>query len=96
VHAVLGRIRARRRKSLKSVIDGVPPGSIIHGASNWESIPGHDEVRFDLESIGVTEALKPIPPAYGIYRGSVRITDTDIRFEYPRLVLIADGCRGVR
>jgi hypothetical protein len=36
-----------------------------------------------LERIGGEEALKPVPPAYGMYRGSVRIGDHDIRYGYP-------------
>ena len=37
----------------------------------------NSEVRY-LESIGRREALKPVPPAYGMYRGSIRIADGDI------------------
>ena len=61
--------------------EGPPAGAIVHGASNWDGLPDgqHDE-GFNLEEIGITEALKPVPPAYGHYRGSVRIADSDIRY----------------
>ena len=71
--------RARRKMMAESTQDAPPAGAIIHGASNWEGAEVESPAHFDLEEIGVVEALKPVPPAYGIYRGSVRIADTDIR-----------------
>ena len=60
--------------------EGPPAGAIIHGALNWDGLPDDQHPGgFNLEEIGTTEALKPIPPAYGHYRGSVRIADSDIR-----------------
>jgi hypothetical protein len=76
---------------LQSAQDGPPAGAIIHGAPNWAGLDGteHDDTaaaaaqeegEFDLERLGAEEALKPVPPAYGMYRGSVRIGDQDIRY----------------
>ena len=59
--------------------EGPPAGAIIHGASNWDGLPDDQHGGFNLEDIGTAEALKPIPPAYGHYRESVRIADSDIR-----------------
>ena len=64
----------------ESTQDAPPVGAIIQGASNWEGADAVSHAHFDLEEIGVPEALKPVPPAYGMYRGSVRIADTDIRY----------------
>lgn len=94
VQAVFRKIRAVRRKGVKSVIDGPAPGTIIQGAPNWEGLPdAAADGPFDLEMIGVTDALKPIPPAYGVYRGSVKIADTDIRFN---VTLLETNRRWVR
>ena len=62
--------------------DGPPAGAIIQGARNWSDVldDTDTEMQFDLEEVGVKEALKPTPPAYGVYRGSVRIADSDIRY----------------
>ena len=73
---------------MKSIVNGPVPGTIIHGAPNWEG-QQYTEEQFDIESIGVEDTLKPIPPAYGMYRGSVRIADSDIRYVFhspPRLI----------
>jgi hypothetical protein len=52
----------------------------VQGAPNWNGLPNEpDQDDFDLEIIGLKEALKPIPPAYGIFKGSIRIADSDIR-----------------
>jgi hypothetical protein len=70
----------RGKTRSRAVVDAPPPGAVIQGASNWEGL--RDDVEAapdDLENIGFVEAWKPIPPAYGIIRGSVRIADTDIR-----------------
>jgi hypothetical protein len=72
--------RARRKRMAESTQDAPPVGAIIQGASNWEDADAVSHAHFDLEEIGVVEALKPVPPAYGMYRGSVRIADTDIRY----------------
>lgn len=72
----------RTRKTIKAtpMQEGPPAGAIIHGAPNWDGLPDDQSPgEFDLEEIGTVEALKPIPPAYGHYRGSVRIADSDIR-----------------
>jgi hypothetical protein len=70
--------RGKTRK--RAVVDAPPPGAVIQGASNWEGLQDDVEARpDDLENIGFVEALKPIPPAYGMVRGSVRIADSDIR-----------------
>jgi hypothetical protein len=72
---------ARKRLKRSSVVDAPPAGAIIQGAQNWEGASGDLEAgQFDLEVIGTEEALKPIPPAYGMYRGSVRIGDNDLRY----------------
>jgi hypothetical protein len=82
-------VKRRRRSVRVSVQEGPEPGAVIHGAPNWEVIEEMEEVEDDLpppddlEVLGCAEALKPIPPAYGVYRGSVRIADNDIRFVYP-------------
>lgn len=68
-----------RQRIIESAQEGPPPGAVIQGALNWDGLSDVPQGRFDLESIGVVEALKPTPPAYGIYRGSVRIMDNDIR-----------------
>ena len=64
----------------ESTQDAPRVGAIIQGASNWEDPDIPSRGRLDLEEIGAVEALKPVPPAYGMYRGSVRIADTDIRY----------------
>lgn len=72
----------RTRQVIKAtpMQEGPPAGAIIHGASNWDGLPeDQNPGGFDLEEIGTAEAVKPIPPAYGHYRGSVRIKDSDIR-----------------
>ena len=76
--ALLHHARRARKKMHRFSQDSPPVGAIIQGASNWEGSPESPR-RFELEEIGVTEALKPVPPAYGQYRGSVRIADADIR-----------------
>jgi len=79
----------RKKKKVKSVVDGPPLGSIVQGAPNWNGLPNDPEEEeqedYDLENIGLKEALKPIPPAYGMYRGSIRIADTDIRFDLRKI-----------
>jgi hypothetical protein len=82
-------VNRRRRSARTSVQEGPEPGAIIHGAPNWEGIEEEmEQVQDDLpppddlEVLGCAEALKPIPPAYGVYRGSVRIADNDLRFVY--------------
>jgi hypothetical protein len=94
IRSVLRKYRATEQRK-KETMNGnaPPPGAVIHGASNWENIPGEHSLPagFDLESIGVTEALKPIPPAYGIYRGSVRIADSDLRCVAIEATLIVGG-----
>jgi hypothetical protein len=77
--------RTRRKVAGESVEDAPPVGTVIHGASNWEGADDVSPAHFDLEEIGVVEALKPVPPAYGMYRGSVRIADTDITY-FHRLI----------
>ena len=80
IKALLRHARRTRQQMVETGEDAPPIGAIVHGASNWEgaSDDGSRE-RFDIERIGVVEALKPVPPAYGQYRGSVRIADADIR-----------------
>lgn len=79
IKGLLEHARHTRKQVIRSPQDAPPVGAIIQGASNWETSP-ESPGRFDLEEIGTVEALKPVPPAYGIYRGSVRIADADIRF----------------
>jgi len=57
-----------------AISDAPPPGSIIQGARNWAWEPDPVGPSPDLE------AVVAVPPAYGIYRGSVRIDDNDIRY----------------
>jgi hypothetical protein len=64
---------------VNEILDAPPVGAIIHGARNWEGETETSTTGFDLEEIGTGEALKPVPPAYGVYRGSVRIADSDIK-----------------
>lgn len=90
IKTLLKHAQHKRRKMMAGSIQDAPPaGAIIQGASNWEGADNMSPARFDLEEIGAVEALKPVPPAYGIYRGSVRIADTDIRYfhrlKYPDL-----------
>ena len=77
-------IKAAKAQRPKVVIveEGPPPGSVIQGASNWDGLPEESSSEFNLETIGVPEALRPVPPAYGVYRGSIRVTDRDIGFAY--------------
>jgi hypothetical protein len=83
IKALLNKSRhARKRLKRASVEDAPPAGAIIHGAPNWEDQSDDLEAgQFNLEVIGTVEALKPVPPAYGMYRGSVRIGDNDIRYD---------------
>jgi hypothetical protein len=88
VKSLLKHARNRKvRVSPRTNTDAPPPGTIIHGAQNWEDEHEREAARaageLDLEQIGVEEALKPVPPAYGVYRGSVRIADSDIRYFIP-------------
>jgi hypothetical protein len=66
-------IKTQRRLA---VSDAPPHGSIIQGANNWEREPDRVAPTPDLEIAGA------IPPAYGQYRGSVRIHDADIRYSF--------------
>jgi hypothetical protein len=78
------RNRNRKARVPPTNTDAPPPGTVIHGAQNWEDEHEREAARaaegLDLEEIGVEEALKPVPPAYGVYRGSVRIADSDITY----------------
>jgi hypothetical protein len=93
IKALLRHARRTRKQIDDSPQDAPPVGAIIQGASNWEGSP-ESPGRFDLEEIGVVEALKPVPPAYGVYRGSVRIADTDITFFF--FTFSINKCRWVR
>jgi len=83
VRTLLQHAKRTPRLPVSAPSDAPPVGSIIHGARNWEGELEGDSDRptsgFDIEAIGAAEALKPVPPAYGVYRGSVRIADSDIR-----------------
>jgi hypothetical protein len=90
VKSLLKHARNRNRKvrvPARTNTDAPPPGTIIHGAQNWEDEHEREAARaaggLDLEELGAEEALKPVPPAYGVYRGSVRIADSDIRYLIP-------------
>jgi len=92
IKSLLNRTRQTRKKlrqqNPRAPTEGPAPGTIIQGAPNWEDEDigeraGREDTGFDLERIGGEEALKPVPPAYGMYRGSVRIGDHDIRFVSP-------------
>jgi len=63
-----------KHKRNMTIVDAPPPGSIIQGARNWEWERDPGAPSSDLE------AVVAVPPAYGIYRGSVRIDDNDIRY----------------
>jgi len=73
--------RQKAAEALEAREEGPPIGAVVEGAPNWDSLtedPSNN--AFDLEQIGVQESLEPVPPAYGVYRGSIRIADSDIRF----------------
>ena len=72
--------RQRTTEAFEAREEGPPLGAIVQGAQNWDGLTEDASSRtFDLEEIGTEEALKPVPPAYGMYRGSIRIADSDIR-----------------
>jgi hypothetical protein len=65
-------IKKQRRLGIS---DAPPHGSVIQGANNWEGEPDPVAPTPDLEVVAAA-----VPPAYGQYRGSVRIHDDDIRY----------------
>jgi hypothetical protein len=60
----------KHRRSM-ACSDAPPDGSIIRGARNWD---GQPDPAIDIEAVAA------VPPAYGMYQGSVRINDSDIRY----------------
>jgi hypothetical protein len=70
-------LQSRRRRSIE---DAPQFGAIVQGAQNWSG--GQDQISVSPGNPGglrMVEAVTPMPPAYGIYRGTVRIGDSDIR-----------------
>jgi hypothetical protein len=65
-----------KKQRTLAISDAPPRGSVIQGANNWEAEPDPVAPTPDLE-VGAA-----VPPAYGQYRGSVRIHDTDIRYSF--------------
>jgi hypothetical protein len=68
-------------------------GTVIQGAANWQETPSIREPAVEVSEV------TSVPPAYGIYKGTRRIVDRDIRFTpnfqtdgvdwYPRMQVIA-------
>ena len=74
VKSLKGHATYIKYKRNTAILDAPPPGSIIQGARNWACEPDPVGPSSDLE------AAAAVPPAYGIYGGSVRIDDNDIRY----------------